>query len=863
MKKNKNLILASALVISLLVFNLPAKVSAEDTIIETGDAVSLGNIENEVNTNVTETIPDISEIVVPEPILVPEPEATTTPETIITESIEPSPEPEPIETEVENENEAVVENNAEVSADTGSNSASNNQNSIINTGNAVSEANVVNFINTNITNSSALTILLNKFFGFSGDLDLRRADFTDDNNNESSSQSCCGSCEPCDDPCNSCQDTSVKNENTAVITNNVIVRSSTGGNESNNNEGDALIDTGDAYAAANVVNVVNTNIVNSNYLLLVFNNFGNWAGDLVFPGKDFFSEFFSGGRGLAHGTEVKNENKAKVENNVEANADTGGNEASGNKGDSVIETGNAYSFSNVVNEVNTNLFNEDSFSILFNIQGNWAGNIFGLPPGIFWRQRPGGIEIFNKEPESESESAVQTLPEVVENENEAEIINNIEVIALTGENEVNDNGGDGVIDTGSAYAATNVINIVNTNIIGTNWLLAMINVFGDWDGDITFGRPDLWVGGRAETHQNPAGPGSDISYHFTVFNRGDADATAVKLTDLFDNNYLSFLNSDLAASVLDNEISWDIGNIPAGGSIETAFNAKINDNIPIGQTSINNTVSVASAETDEDTSDNTDTVIVLAYKKNPSPPTPLGLQIPYTVTPILKITKTNNAEGPLTASSTVDYKIVITNEGGSAYHSILTDVIKDKDNNIIHEESWDLDEIFSQEEIIINYTVVFNASTTSGIYTNYAQVKAMGRYPTFDYGWWADSPVATSSVEIIGTEIEEGAVGGAGEVEIITEEKLDEIKSAVQIIKKSFASLLPQALASGSGKLFGSSTLYSSNYKGDSTTPSLYSNLAAAAWMGLGDINPLTLLILFIILCLIILGVLVAKKGKD
>ena len=53
-----------------------------------------------------------------------------------------------------------------------------------------------------------------------------------------------------------------------------------------------MIDTGDAFAYANIINVVNTNILNSNGFLFFLNSlFGNGTLDL----NDYFSFFENGG----------------------------------------------------------------------------------------------------------------------------------------------------------------------------------------------------------------------------------------------------------------------------------------------------------------------------------------------------------------------------------------------------------------------------------------------------------------------------------------------------------------------------------------------------------------------------------------
>ncbi|MEW5907984.1 MAG: hypothetical protein AB1643_02290 [Patescibacteria group bacterium] len=694
------------------IFSL-ATAFAEETVIETGDATAESETENTVNTNITETDGDIA---------------------------------------VTDDNEASVENGTEISSETGTNTASSSENVVINSGNAVAEANVINVVNTNILDSSVLFLLLNKFFGFNENLDLRENELLNTSNNINSSSDC--NCDPCDPsgtchPC--CQNIFIKNNNRTDIINDIIVRSSTGNNQVNNNGEEAVIETGDAYAGANVVNIANANIVDSNYLLLAFNNFGQWTGDMVFPGKEFFSNFFSKNHySPSRNTKVKNNNQANIENKIDVNADTGGNESINNEGTAIIQTGDASSSTNVINQVNTNIFNDNSFLMLLQVHGNWSGNIFSLPPGILWKEDNGIIQLFSALEEEENSMNAVTTPRLnVSNNNEANIINNIQVLALTGENKITGNEGEKIINTGNAYSAANVLNVANTNVIGANWLLAIINVFGDWDGDIAFGRPDLWLGGRAETAHNPVGPGETITYHFTIVNRGDADATNVKLKDLFDKDLLAFNGSDYNASVNGSEVLWDIGTIPAGDSAEISFDAVINLNVPFGETFITNQASVSSLETDEDLVDNTDTLTVTAYKEYREIWT--GTRITLTPDPILKIVKTNNAPLGITASSTVDFKIVITNDGGQAYNSVLTDTIKNEQGDMIHTEEWNLDEIFPNEEITITYTVVLNASTSPGIYTNYAQIKAIGRHPSLNpfYGWFADSEVASSSFKVI------------------------------------------------------------------------------------------------------------------
>ncbi len=708
---------------------------AEPAVVETGDAVSQTQADNEINTNITDTAAA----------------ATTT---------------------IENENSADIKNNATTTADTGNNEANNNGSggAAINTGNAYATANIVNVANTNILNSEGMLLFLNNFFGSLGTVDLRRLnlgffglsggtspesqnseDQTTNDGSEGCSLSECGGSE------------TVNNTNTASITNNVVVRSSTGGNTANGNAGGADINTGNAYAAANVVNVANTNISDSKYLVLVLNNFGDWNNDMVFPGKNFFSQLFSNNKNGTNGgggIKVNNDNEADIKNNVSVSGDTGNNEANGNAGNSEINTGNAYAAANVENNVNTNVFGGIPFIVSFRIHGNWSGNVFSAPKGISWRQTPSGIQLFGGEEISEMlddpsstpriHSTGDSSPEIggpateINNTNKAKITNNIKVLALTGDNRIN-GGGKASINTGNAYAAANVLNISNTNIIGRNWIWAIINIFGDWKGNIAFGRPDLWIGGRAEVDRDPVGPGSKITYHFTITNNGDADATGVSIIDKFDPKLLSFDGFNFGGG----KAFWNIGTVAAGDTKDISYSATVDSNLAYGETDIDSTIKVESAETDNNEEDNTDFITVTAFRQQRRQMT--GTRVILTPDPVLRITKTNDATDRLTASSTVDYKIIIKNSGGPAYHSVLFDTLRNEQGRIINRQSWNLDEIHNNEEITVNYSLFFNASTTPGTYTNYARVKAVGRHPSLDpfYGWFANSPVASSTIEIM------------------------------------------------------------------------------------------------------------------
>ncbi|MDO8728420.1 MAG: hypothetical protein Q7K26_00855 [bacterium] len=645
------------------------------------------------------------------------------------------------------DNEGVVENEATTTATTGENNASSTSESMITTGDAYASANVVSVVNLNLIESNGFLYLLNNFLRSLGHVDLRPL-ATPTSDTASSSN-------PCGTPtCDGLESTlSVEAQNNAMISNIVIVRSATGQNSALGSDG-ASINTGNAYAGANVVNIANTNIINSNYLLFAFNNFGGWDGDLIFPNSDFFSNFFSPSS-LAN-ADISTTNSANIENSVETSADTGANEAVGDE--SSIETGNAVAGSNVTNIVNANLLNAPTFYVVFRIFGNWNGSVFNAPEGISWAETPSGLELFSTD-NAGGGGILGGGGINVNTNNAATTTNNVKVFALTGENKATSANGDASINTGNAYAGANVLNVVNTNIISTNWIIALINIFGDWSGNISFGQPDIWVATQVEGPET-LNPGSVPIFHTTIANRGDASAHNVRFNGRFDSEHISFEDDDQ-----DGTYSSEVGDLAPGEIKEFSYSARVGDSLPNGETLIDHTFEVSANETDGNPTDNSDSVSLLAFR-----PLPTFGRISHesttktTTYPGLQITKTNSATSTdITASSSVDYTIVVRNEGGSAFEGILYDVLKDENGKIITKNDWELGEIFPNEEITITYTAIFNASTTPGVYTNTAWVEALGGdyLQDPDLGTDASSGTVSSRVTVAGNNLEnEGEVLG-------------------------------------------------------------------------------------------------------
>ena len=718
-----------------------------DAVVVTGDAVSSGDVQNGVNTNVIDTgssTPDTSSDTTTDGTsndTLTTDNASETPQTLSATNEADTTPATPVNVDATSTNDATVANNADVDAGTGDNTASTSADSaaaVVATGNAVAVANVVNVVNTNIFDAQGFFLFLsNLLAGFGGTLDLRTLGFFD--------QSGTGDGSSCDGTCGDIANGNISNSNNADITNNVTVGADTGGNTATSSDGGALVVTGNAYAAANVINVANTNIVDSNYLLLTFNNFGDFNGDVVFPAAQAFLDIFGGGQGTGAAT-VSNNNSASVSNNVSANANTGDNSASSSGGNAAVVTGDASAGANVVNQVNSNLFGGGGFSVLFRIHGDWGGQIFGAPPGLTWQQTPGGVQLFFDPSAAGSGSVPPTVNNLnLSNTNDANITNNVNVYALTGNNQALGGAGAGV-STGDAYADANLINVANTNIVGRNWMLAIFDIFGNWNGSISFGRPDLLVASRLEMiGTDRVRSGDSVIYHFMVANNGDIDAHNVTVTNTFDPDYVVFPKEP---GGFDGKFTENVGTIPAGQYQEFSFEANINKNIPIGQSAIANTVSVIEDEPDDNMADNTD---LLSYDVTREAADYMhGAVIEYTPSPRLAITKTNSTEGATTsASTTISYEVNIENSGGGpAYGAVLVDTLKDAYGHVIYQKHWEIGTIKSGEKVVVDYDVFFSGKTPTGTYTNTAKVYALAGYPTFIYGHDGSSNEASSVIHI-------------------------------------------------------------------------------------------------------------------
>jgi len=330
-----------------------------DSSIQTGNATSVTNVQNSVNTNLMNSnvvdqtlniyVAQNGDLNLSDPL------------TLASDAITSHPNDPVINMTVTNVNNfAYVTNDITSVANSGGNSINGGGNATIATGNADSVVSLLNNINFTVVDSQIHVVTINIFGTLNGNIILPDP-------NTSLACSGCG--------------VNLTANNAASVTNNVSSTANTGDN-SVIASGSASIQTGNADSVVNSLNIVNTNLSGVNAEVLYVNDLGNWNGNFIGWGN---LDPQAGGASLvlynlspsnANGSGSANIiNNAVVTNNITSLANTGNNAISGGSG--FIATGNAFSAISLLNFINTNFVNSFGFFGFLNIFGSWTGDIGG------------------------------------------------------------------------------------------------------------------------------------------------------------------------------------------------------------------------------------------------------------------------------------------------------------------------------------------------------------------------------------------------------------------------------------------------------------------------------------------------------
>lgn len=275
------------------------------------------------------------------------------------------------------------------------------------------------------------------------------------------------------------EESSVSQINQATVGNSLEQTTATGGNSVSLNVGNSSINTGDANTLGTIIAAVNTNV--SGVSVSEFNVVDDHKGDIVL---DFVSNSSNSANlvNSVNSSVTFQYNESFLENNLVLVSDTGNNEADLNtNGNTTIETGNANVSALVLSFVNNNLAGNVILGVV-NIFGNLVGDII-LPKEQLAQNTDCGST--NRVQEVNILDTQETFQS-----NDADIENNLVLVANTGGNEASRNtGGQTTIETGEARVETRVVNVANSNVSDGSWWLVIVNQAGEWIGKI-LGSPD-------------------------------------------------------------------------------------------------------------------------------------------------------------------------------------------------------------------------------------------------------------------------------------------------------------------------------------------------------------------------------------
>ena len=490
-------------------------------------------------------------------------------------------------------------------------------------------------------------------------------------------------------------------DNFGTINNQVTATANSGDNQISGGKNNT-IQTGDAYALVNIVNLLNTNFIGSKVFLGVINLNGSNLGDLILPNP---STFFDQTNGAPTSVSGSISNSADINSGVVATADSGNNQTTGH-GSSLITTGDAQALAKVLTMANINIIGVNQMMLSLNTLGNWTGKIYnwGAPGSVTDGSTNNTFFI------TEALVSGNGGNWLVDINNEASIQNAVLASANTGGNNIDSTGGSNSITTGQAWSLANVTNMANLNFINSNWFYGIINVIGDWNGNAIFAYPDLALNLATSKDKIVKGDELDITVNYSnVGYDSDPDAK-INLTLPSGLEYEGD-NSGATLSQNGNLLTWPIGEMPQKSSKGFTVRTKlINDQeanafhlikqVMAAENSRNIAINgaISTSRTEVTTSNNNASVGVEVDFSGGGSNSDNGNgnnnNGPTTLWPKLSIGAKNNVNGYINKGDVVTFEINGTNEGeATAYRTFMRHRIYNSKGTLMSENTINIGDV--------------------------------------------------------------------------------------------------------------------------------------------------------------------------
>jgi hypothetical protein len=648
---------------------------------------------------------------------------------------------------VEIENETTATTSAQVSANSGENKVeSQDSDTQVTTGDSLAYIQIMNLLNTTYVNSNFQLYSLSLTSNAEGNIYLSQV--WDETSQENPGLINDGSWFLLDV------------SNITELNNNVSVIAVSGKNVVSTETGNIFIISGDASAAANVYNLVNSTFVNSVIFFGTINIFETYNGDIVVPRPDkFLQPGENEGNGILSGSDATIINDALVE------TDSGNNTATAS-GSNQIQTGDATSVNNIYDYANLTSTN-DWFFLLLNNLGIWNGYILN------W-SAPGSVEVLNENTssilfEAKPTGSVVNSQGIYEEEindeggflvntnNQAIVKNTIEVSASTGSNQAETHDGTTNISTGVAKAISNLFNFINVNTVSSNWFVSLINIFGNWTGNLIFAYPDIDIKLTALT--NNASSGDEIEYRIDYRNIG-YDSAKDTVIEIEMPSGMKFMSCDYLSSpaLSGNKLIWNIGALEAGSQGSINLKLKIKDGF-LPETNSGSLLSkiIKTAHAAENIIKSQ--ITVLASVKSSDPDTNLSNNYSFATTsvrfsyitsdkdenqetgenkegenepdhrqPVLSLKAKNNVNDFVYPGDTITFDLILTNSADVVSHgTYLYNEVYNSKGEVLSQTILEVDDINSKSKAEISFGMVVPESISGGEY--YTKIQAFGVAP--------------------------------------------------------------------------------------------------------------------------------------
>lgn len=303
------------------------------------------------------------------------------------------------------------------------------------------------------------------------------------------------------------------------ILNNVVLSANSGDATVTNNTIAGSATSGDATALANVINIVGSTISAQNSFLGIVNIYGNLKGNILVP-QSFVDSLVTGTANNVRGT-----NATTIDNNIQTEALSGDATVSGNTTAGNARSGNAATNLTVYNLTGREVVAKNSLLVFVNVLGSWVGMIVQAPgsnTALLGKDASNTSAIL---PTSESDDGYGST------DTTSHITNNISVGATSGKATVTDNRLAGDATSGRASAGVNLVNITNSNFKLGDWFGALfINVLGSWKGNFGI-KSDTPAPSGTTTEATGQGEAGQPIQDVKIF-RFDSEAPVTPLDDM-------------------------------------------------------------------------------------------------------------------------------------------------------------------------------------------------------------------------------------------------------------------------------------------------------------------------------------------